>query len=93
MGLALYQIFQQVGLPAPAMHMETLLGSDARLTSLICDLLSSMRPLIQRHNVSLEALGNLDTLSDRIQGEVVESNTVVSYVPLVGAWARKSMSK
>jgi ubiquinone/menaquinone biosynthesis C-methylase UbiE len=93
MGIALYQTFQQVGLPAPAMHMETLLGSDANLTSLICDLLTSMRPLIQRHNVSLEALGNLDTLSDRIQGEVVESNTVVSYVPLVGAWARKSMSK
>jgi ubiquinone/menaquinone biosynthesis C-methylase UbiE len=92
MGIALYQIFQQVALPAPAMHMETLLGSDANLTSLICDLLSSMRPLMQQHNVSLEALGNLDTLSDRIQAEVVRSNTVVSFVPLVGVWARKPMS-
>ena len=92
MGIALYQIFQQVGLPAPAMHMETLLGSDANLTSLICDLLISMRPLIEQHKVSLEAMGNLETVSDRIQDELVASNTVASFVPLVGAWARKPMS-
>lgn len=92
MGLALYQIFQQVGLPAPAMHMETPLGSDANLTSLICDLLTSMRPLIEQHSVSLGALGHLDTLSNRIQAEVMASNTVVSFVPLVGVWARKPMS-
>jgi ubiquinone/menaquinone biosynthesis C-methylase UbiE len=92
MGIALYQIFQQVGLPAPAMHMETPLGSDANLTSMVCDLISSMRPLIQQHNVSLDALGNLDTLSERIQAEVVASNTVVSFVSMVGVWARKPMS-
>ena len=74
------------------MHMETLLGSDPNLTSLICDLLSSIRLLIQQHDVSLEALGNLETLSDRIQAEVFASKTVVSYVPLVGYGARKPMS-
>ncbi len=92
MGIALYRMFQEVGLPTPAMHIETPLGSDANFTSLICDLLSSVRPLIQQHNVSLEALGNLDTLSDRIQAEVAASNTVVSFVPMVGVWARKPMS-
>jgi 2-polyprenyl-3-methyl-5-hydroxy-6-metoxy-1,4-benzoquinol methylase len=92
MGIALYHIFQQVGLPAPAMHMETLLGSDANLTGLMCDLVSSMLPLIEQHNVSAEALGNLDTLSERIQAEMVASNTVASYVPLVGVWARKPTS-
>jgi SAM-dependent methyltransferase len=91
MGILLYRLFQEVGLPTPAMHIETPLGSDANFTSLVCDLLSSVRPLIQQHNVSLEALGNLDTLPDRIQAEVVASNTVVSFVPLVGVWARKPM--
>jgi ubiquinone/menaquinone biosynthesis C-methylase UbiE len=89
MGIALYNIFQEVGLPAPAMHSETPLGSDANFTSLICDLISSVRPLAQQHNVSLDALGDFDTLSDRIQAEVAGSNTVVSFVPLVGVWARK----
>jgi ubiquinone/menaquinone biosynthesis C-methylase UbiE len=92
MGIALYRMFQEVGLPAPAMHIETPLGSDADFTSLICDLLSSVRPLIEQHNVSLEALGNLDTLSDRIQAEVAAANTVGSFVPMVGVWARKPMS-
>jgi SAM-dependent methyltransferase len=89
MGPALYHIFQEVGLPAPTMHMETPLGSDANLTGLICDLLGSLRPLAQQYNVSLEVLGDLDTLWDRIDTEVKASNTVVSFVPLVGAWARK----
>jgi ubiquinone/menaquinone biosynthesis C-methylase UbiE len=89
MGPALYRIFQQAGLPAPAMLMETPLGSDPDLTRLITDLLNSLKPLAQQHNVSLHALGDFDTLSDRIQAEVAESNTVVSFVPMVGAWSRK----
>jgi 2-polyprenyl-3-methyl-5-hydroxy-6-metoxy-1,4-benzoquinol methylase len=89
MGPDLYHIFKEVGLPAPAMHMETPLGSDATFAGLICDLISSVRPLAQQHNVSFDALGDLDTLSDRIQAEVAASNTVVSFVPLVGVWARK----
>lgn len=89
MGPALYQVFQEVGLPAPAMHLETALGSDADFTRLIHGLLISVRPLAQQHNVSLETLGDLDTLADRIQAEVAASNTVVSFVPMVGAWSRK----
>ncbi len=60
MGIALYRMFQEVGLPTPAMHIETPLGSDANFTSLIW--------------------------------EVAASNTVVSFVPMVGVWARKPMS-
>jgi ubiquinone/menaquinone biosynthesis C-methylase UbiE len=89
MGPDLYRLFQEVGLPAPAMHMETPMGRDANLIGLICDIIRSLQPLAQQHGVSLDALGNLDTLSDRIQAEVTASNTVVSFVPIVGAWSRK----
>jgi ubiquinone/menaquinone biosynthesis C-methylase UbiE len=88
MGPALYGMFQEVGLPAPAMHMETPLGSDAEFTRLISDILGSLRPLAQQHNVPLEMLGDLDTLPDRVQAEIAASNTVVSFVPLVAAWSR-----
>ncbi len=67
------------------------MGSDANFTGLICDLITSVRPLAQQHNVSLDALGNLDTLLARIHAEVTASNAVVSFVPLVGVWARKPM--
>ncbi len=54
--------------------------------------MSSVLPLAQQDNVSLDALGNFDTLSDRIRAEVAASNTVVSFVPLVGVWARNPTS-
>ncbi len=91
MGLDLYRVFQEVGLPAPAMHMETPLGSDADFTGLICDLVGSVKPLAHLHNVSLDGLGDLDTLSQRIHTEVTAANTVVSFVPLVGVWVRRPM--
>jgi ubiquinone/menaquinone biosynthesis C-methylase UbiE len=93
MGPELCDIFQEIGLPAPTMHMEIALGRDAVLISLISDLLRSVQGLARQHNVSLEDLGNLDTLSDRIQAEVAASDTVVSFVPLVGAWSRKPASQ
>ena len=89
MGLALYQIFQEIGLPAPHMHLEIPLGSDVDFLRVISELLCSLRPLSEQHNVSLEELGALDTLPDRICAEIAAANTVVSIVPLLGAWSRK----
>jgi SAM-dependent methyltransferase len=90
MGLALYPIFQEVGLPAPKMHLEIPLGSDIDFLRVISELVCSLRPLAEQHNVSLEELGNLDTLPDRICAEIAAANTVVSIVPLLGVWSRKS---
>ena len=35
-----------------------------------------------------EALGDLDTLQERLQNEVAMSNTVVPWIGLVAAWCR-----
>ena len=88
-GPSLYRAFQEIGMPAPDMRIETLLGSDAGFTGLLCDLVSSLKPLAQRHNVSFDGLGDLETLAGRVHAEVVASNSMVSFVPLVGAWSRK----
>ena len=89
MGLALYSIFQEIGLPAPKMHLEIPLGSDTGFVRIISDLVCSLQPLAMVHNVSLEELGDLNTLRDRICAEIVAANTMVSVVPLLGAWSRK----
>src|SRR6266700_2307014 len=91
MGLALYPIFQEVGLPAPKMHLEMPLGNDADFIGLTSDLLCSLRPLADQHKVSLQELGDLDTLPDRICAEVAAANTVASLIAMVGAWSRKPM--
>ena len=92
MGPALYRMFQEVGLPAPNMHVEMLLGGDAEFTGLISDLLLSMRPLAGQHGVALETLGDMETLADRVHEEIVASNSIVSFVPLVRVWSRKPMT-
>jgi len=89
MGVALNRTFQEAGLPAPLMRMEVPLAAAPDFALWIYDLLCSLRPRIQKHNVSVEALGNFETLSTRLQAEVAGSKTVVPYVPLVGAWSRK----
>jgi ubiquinone/menaquinone biosynthesis C-methylase UbiE len=92
MGLALYRVFQEVGLPAPKMHLEMPLGNDADFITLTSDLLRSLRPLAQQHKVSLKELGDLNTLPDRICAEVTAANTVVSLIAVVGAWSRKPIN-
>jgi ubiquinone/menaquinone biosynthesis C-methylase UbiE len=89
LGLDLYRLFQEVGLPAPTMHMELILGGDAESTGIIVDLLRSLLPLAWQHNISLEALGDFATLAERVHAQVAAANRVVSYIPLVGAWSRK----
>jgi ubiquinone/menaquinone biosynthesis C-methylase UbiE len=91
MGLDLYSVFRKAGLPAPSMNMQVPLGNDAEFTGLLSNLLISVKHLARQHSVPLEPLGNLDTLPARIQAEIVSSNRMVAFVPLVGVWSRKSV--
>ena len=89
MGLALHRIFEDAGLPAPTMRMEFQLGAGPDFTRWIYDLLCSLRPQIQKHNLSLEPLGDFDTLPTRLRTEVSASKSVVPFIALVGAWSCK----
>jgi ubiquinone/menaquinone biosynthesis C-methylase UbiE len=89
MGLDLYAAFQQAELPAPAMRMEILFGGDADCTQMPIDVLRSLLPLAQQHNISLEELGDLETLPDRLHTEVTRLNTLANVIPIVSAWSRK----
>jgi SAM-dependent methyltransferase len=89
MGIDLHCMFQQVGLPAPSMHTDMLLGTDMNLISILSDLLKSIRPLAERHSVRLDELGELAQLSERIHKEISGANSVVGFVPMVSAWSRK----
>src|SRR5580704_15670225 len=89
MGPALYKVFQDAGLPAPTMRLEMELGHDPDFTRWVSDVVSSVRPRIEKLGLPLEELGDLDTLQQRLQEEVASSNTVVPWIALVGAWCRR----
>jgi SAM-dependent methyltransferase len=88
MGFDLYRLFQEAGIPAPHMHLDMPLGSDAALIAIVADLFRSVRPLADRHRVPLDDLGSVETLPERIQAEVAAANTVVGFVPIVSAWSQ-----
>ena len=89
MGLDLPGKFQTIGLPAPTMHLDMLLGSDATFPGIMLGLLRSLLPLAEKHGLPLAELGYINTLSERIQAEILAANAVVGFVPIVSAWARK----
>jgi SAM-dependent methyltransferase len=90
MGPALHKAFQDAGLPAPHMRLEMELGHDPDFTRWVSDVVCTLRLKIQEVGLSLEYLGDLDTLQERLQQEVASSNTVVPWIGLVGAWCRTS---
>ena len=88
-GLVLYRMFQEAGLPPPTMRLETPLGNDSEFIRWLRDVLRSLRPLIEQHKLPLESLGEFDTLGTRLEAEVAAANTVVPWMALVGAWSQK----
>jgi hypothetical protein len=71
------------------MRLEMELGHEPDFTRWVSDAIHSVRPQIQKLNFSIKALGDLDTLQERLQSEVASSNTVVPWLAMVGAHCRK----
>jgi SAM-dependent methyltransferase len=87
MGLSLYRTFQQAGLPPPTLQLEIPVGDNSAAALWIYELFCTLLPKMQELNLSLEGLGNVDTLLERIQSEVEESESPVPCVALIGAWS------
>jgi ubiquinone/menaquinone biosynthesis C-methylase UbiE len=90
MGTDLYQTFVEAGLPEPTMRMELPVGKEPYLAQCYYDTLCSVRPQMERLHLPIESLGSLDTLVQRLQGEVAESKSVACWFASVGAWCRKA---
>jgi len=92
MGLALYGTFQRAGLPAPTLQMEIPMGDNRAAALWIYDLFCTLLPKIQRLDLSVEGVGDVGTLLERLQSEVEESKNPVPSVALIGAWSRRPTS-
>jgi ubiquinone/menaquinone biosynthesis C-methylase UbiE len=90
MGSALRAVFSEAGLPAPTMTSEMLLGNAADLTRWLVDLLNALRSQIERCGLTVDGVGRMDTLSDRLFAELAASDGVVGGPEIVGAWSRVS---
>jgi SAM-dependent methyltransferase len=85
MGNALSRTFQEAGLPAPAVRSDCLIGSESWLP----DCLHSVRPRMMELGLSLEGLGDFDTLRERLSGEVSAFKARTPLPSIVSAWSQK----
>jgi len=57
------------------------------------DVLQSLRLQMKQLNLSTEPLGDFDTLSERLHGEVAATNAQTPLPSLVSAWSRKPVKR
>ena len=90
MGYSLRRVFRAAGLPAPVIHMETLLGAESDLAPWLADTLGSVRAHIDESNPLLEKVGDFSTLAPRMLEEMSQADTVMAWISMIGARTTKS---
>jgi hypothetical protein len=85
MGNVLSHALREAGLPAPAVRIDCLIGSESWLP----DCLHSLRATMMDLGLSLDALGDFDTLQDRLGGEVSAFKVRTPLPNIVSAWSRR----
>lgn len=93
MGAKLHAAFVDAGLPAPRMGLETQIGGaggeDAEDTArLITDIVRTIAPEMERLGVASAGDIGIDTLHERVMGEMIERRAVVVGRSEIGAWCR-----
>ena len=78
--------------PDISLRFEMPLATDSSIAQLETDLLRTLLFAAEQHGISVAALGNLDTLPDRIHAEAVAANSVTGFLAMVSAWSRKTVS-
>lgn len=87
LGLSLHRVFQQAGLPAPHLHLEIPFAPDDSVIRLQVDLVRTLRGVAERCGVSLAALGDLNTLVERVRAEALRTCAPIGFAGVVSVWS------
>jgi ubiquinone/menaquinone biosynthesis C-methylase UbiE len=85
----LFQTIQEAGLPSPTMRIEVPIGDDPNIVRYAHDLFSTLLPRMREHGLSLNVVGDLETLDSRLEAERLAARAFASTQALVCAWSRK----
>jgi ubiquinone/menaquinone biosynthesis C-methylase UbiE len=89
--LRLYQDLLECGYEAPHLRVEVPVASDAGGYDWLPELIASLSPHFDTVSAEARALGDIDTLSARLESERQGARSFVPIVGLAGAWARKAI--
>ena len=91
LGLRLYSIFQDAGLPAPEMRLFGAVGGgeDHPVYSVVAESLRSLLPVLETFGVITAEQLDVDSLAARMRQEIIANRSVATSPSLIGAWVRK----
>jgi SAM-dependent methyltransferase len=90
MGLRLFPLFLEAGLPAPQMHLDAAVGGGSEWSGYgyIAGLLRTLLPQIVKFGVATAEEVSIDTFEKRLRDEVVSQGGVVTTGSFITAWTR-----
>lgn len=94
LGLQLYPVFIEAGLPAPLMRIDAWVGGGPQCPAyeIVADVVRSLLPVMEKLDIASAMEVEISTLAQRMRDEVVALKSVVVSAGFVGAWSRKQRS-
>ena len=91
LGLELYSVFVDAGLPGPSMRMDAVIGGrpDCPAFELTAEVTRSLLPAMEKLKIANAREVDISNLASRIRDEVVGARGLVLSPGLIGAWSRK----
>jgi hypothetical protein len=89
MALVLFRGLRDLGWSAPQLRLETPIGNDPDTRRWVFDLFCTVQRRFGELGISASEVGDMSTLSDRLEAELDSTQSYASCIGLVGAWARK----
>jgi SAM-dependent methyltransferase len=89
-GMRLYRLFLDAGLPAPQMYSETVVGAGPNWSGYVVAAMTirNLLPLLLKFGIATEQQVGIDTLAARLQEEMVSQHGVGRGPDLISAWTR-----
>ena len=89
MGMELYRVFVEAGLPEPTLHFEAPMGGPEGWPGFeyLTNSFRSLIPLMEAYGIATAEEIDIDTLADRIQAEVTTSKRPLLLPPHITAYA------
>jgi ubiquinone/menaquinone biosynthesis C-methylase UbiE len=91
MGLDLYRTFVLSGLAKTSLHMDTIVGAgpDFPGYEIMAESMRSILPVLESLGIADPDEVRIETLAERLRDAVVSANAIVTWCPIVSAWAAK----
>lgn len=91
MGLDIYRTFVLSGLTETMLHMDTIVGAgpDFPGYGIMAESMRSILPVLESSGIAGPDEVRIETLAQRLRDAVVSANAIVTWCPIVSAWAAK----